>query len=71
MRTYMINVRIAINGSLPPNRSTARRPQSRLAMQGQPWARSHKTETLFAARKNIRRMGATPFSGTVLSASSG
>jgi hypothetical protein len=33
--------------------------------------RSTKTGALFAIHKNIRRMGATPFSGTVLSASSG
>jgi len=41
---HSLNVRIAINGSLP--QKTARRPQSRLAMQCQPWAASTKTEAL-------------------------
>ena len=41
MRRYPTNVRIAINGSLP--QKPEHRPQSRLAMQGQPWAAPTKT----------------------------
>jgi hypothetical protein len=51
MLRYPIDVRIAINGSLP--QKPARRPQSRLAMQGQPWTAPAENATLLAARTNI------------------